>query len=143
MRDALESVDSRRAAATAAEYTFSPRLTDECAPSTRRNPMLGELQVIDVERKVDGLDAVGPGRICSKHPSTPFNPSVQLSVGVTGIADLLEIEGYLLKDRDPVGLSASRSVGFSNRVVLIGRTGFDTTYSIPDPTLSLSQMPPT
>jgi hypothetical protein len=44
---------------------------------------------------------------------------------------------YLLKDRDAVGLSASRSVGFSKWTVLIGRTGFDTTSSIPDPTLSL------
>ena len=39
---------------------------------------------------------------------------------------------YLLKDRDPVGLSASRSVGFSKWTVLIlmigiGRTLFDTT----------------
>ena len=32
----------------------------------------------------------------------------------------------LLKDGDPVGLSVSRSVGFSERTVLIGRTGFDT-----------------
>jgi hypothetical protein len=30
------------------------------------------------------------------------------------------------------------SVGFSKRRVLIGRTGFDTVLSIPDPTLSLS-----
>ena len=45
---------------------------------------------------------------------------------------------YVLTDRNPVGLAASRSVGFSKRTVLIGRTGFDTTTSIPDLTLSLS-----
>jgi hypothetical protein len=44
---------------------------------------------------------------------------------------------YLLKDRDQVGQSASRSVGFSKWTVLIGRTGFDTISSLPDPTLSL------
>ena len=47
---------------------------------------------------------------------------------------------YLLKDRDRVGQSASRSVGFSKWTVLIGRTGFDTISSIPDPTLSLSRL---
>ena len=41
-------------------------------------------------------------------------------------------------DRDPVGLSAGRSVGFWKWTVLIGRKGFNTRYSIPDPTLSLS-----
>ena len=44
---------------------------------------------------------------------------------------------YLLKDGDPVGLSASRSAGFPNWTVLIGRTGFDDISSLPDPTLSL------
>jgi len=44
---------------------------------------------------------------------------------------------YLLMDRDPVGQSASRSVGFSKWIVLIGQTGFDAISSIPDPTLSL------
>jgi len=44
---------------------------------------------------------------------------------------------YLLKDRDPVGLPASRSVGFSKWTVLIGRTGFDTITSVPDQTLNL------
>jgi len=43
---------------------------------------------------------------------------------------------YLLKDHDPVGLSANRSVGFPKCTVLIGRTGFDTIPSVPDPTLS-------
>ena len=38
---------------------------------------------------------------------------------------------------DPVGLSAGRSVGFPNWTVLIGRKGFDTICSIPDPTLIL------
>jgi hypothetical protein len=36
----------------------------------------------------------------------------------------------------------SRSVQLSKWTVLIGRTGFDTMYSIPDPTLSLRWMPP-
>ena len=44
---------------------------------------------------------------------------------------------YLPKDCDPVGLSVSRSVGFSKWAVVIGRTGFGTISSIPDPTLSL------
>jgi hypothetical protein len=44
---------------------------------------------------------------------------------------------YLLKDGDPVGLSAGRSVFFSEWTVLIGRTGFETVFPIPDPTLSL------
>ena len=44
---------------------------------------------------------------------------------------------YLLMNRDPVGQSASRSVGFYKWTVLIGRTGFDAISSIPDPTLSL------
>jgi hypothetical protein len=33
---------------------------------------------------------------------------------------------YSLKDGDPVGHSASRSLAFSKRTVLIGRTDFDT-----------------
>jgi len=45
---------------------------------------------------------------------------------------------YLLQKYDPVGLSMSRSVELSIWTALIGRTGFDTMYSIPDPTLSLS-----
>jgi len=47
---------------------------------------------------------------------------------------------YLLRDRDPVGLSASRSAGFSKWTVLIGRTGFVTISSLPDPTLSLTSI---
>ena len=45
---------------------------------------------------------------------------------------------YLLNDRDQVGQSANRTVGFSKWTVLIGRTGFDTISSIPDPTLNLN-----
>ena len=45
---------------------------------------------------------------------------------------------YLLKDRDQVGLPACRSVRFPKWTDLIGQTGSDTIYSIPDPTLSLS-----
>ena len=40
---------------------------------------------------------------------------------------------YLLRDRDPVGLSEIRSAGISIWTVLIGRTDFDTTTSIPKP----------
>jgi hypothetical protein len=43
---------------------------------------------------------------------------------------------YLLKIRDQVEQSASRSVGHSKWTVLIGGTRFDTISSIPDPTLS-------
>ena len=39
--------------------------------------------------------------------------------------------------RHPVGLSVSQWVEFSKWTVLIGRTGFDTILSVPDPTLSL------
>jgi hypothetical protein len=49
------------AAATAAKYTFSPRLTDECGPATWHNPVLGELEAISVERKV-GQCSLTPGR---------------------------------------------------------------------------------
>jgi len=44
---------------------------------------------------------------------------------------------YLIKDRNPVGPSASRSVVFWKWTALIGRTVFDTIPSIPNPTLSL------
>jgi len=44
---------------------------------------------------------------------------------------------YLLRDRDQVGLPAGRSVRFPKWTDLIGRAGFDTKNSIPDPTLSL------
>jgi hypothetical protein len=44
----------------------------------------------------------------------------------------------LLKDCDPVELSGSSLVGVPKWTVLIGRTGFDTMYSIPDPTLGLN-----
>jgi hypothetical protein len=44
----------------------------------------------------------------------------------------------LLKDRHPVGLLASRWVGFSIWTVLMGRTGFNTMLSVPDPTLILT-----
>jgi hypothetical protein len=48
---------------------------------------------------------------------------------------------YLLKDLDPVGLSLSRLAELPKWTVVIGRTGFDTIPSIPDPTLSLTQAP--
>ena len=47
---------------------------------------------------------------------------------------------YLLRDREPVGLSEIRSAGIAIRTGLIGRTDFDTTTSIPNPTLSLCQV---
>jgi hypothetical protein len=66
---------------------------------------------------------------------------LKLSVGVPFQGTLISSESmvYLLKDRDQVGQSASRSVGFSKWTVLIGRTGFDTISSIPDPTPSLKR----
>jgi hypothetical protein len=45
---------------------------------------------------------------------------------------------YLLMIRDLVGQSTSRLVGCSEWTFSIGRTGFDITPSIPDPTLSLN-----
>ena len=56
----------------------------------------------------------------------------KLSVGLFG-------QVYSLKDRDQVGLSAGRSVGFIKCTVLIGRTGLSTWFSVPDSTLSLSK----
>jgi hypothetical protein len=44
---------------------------------------------------------------------------------------------WLLKDRDPVRLPDTWSAGFSPWTVLIGRTDFATTTTIPNPTLSL------
>ena len=66
------------------------------------------------------------------HPYTEFKH-------FSGVVTLIFSKSgvYLLKDRDTVGLSASRSVGFPKWTVLIGRTGFDTIPSMPDPTLSL------
>jgi len=46
---------------------------------------------------------------------------------------------WLLKDRDPVGLPDTWSAGFLLWTGLIGRTDFDTTTSIPNPTLSLNR----
>ena len=70
-----------------------------------------------------------------------LKPLLKLSVGLTCQVYLLEIEGYLLKDRDEVGLSAGRSAGsFSSTVLIgIGRTGFNTRFSTPDLTLSLTE----
>ena len=75
-------------------------------------------------------------RSCSPRP----RELLKLSVGVPiGTLRSSKSRVYLLKDIDPVGQSASRSVGFSKWTVLIGRTGFDTISSIPDPTLSLTE----
>jgi len=46
---------------------------------------------------------------------------------------------YQLKDRDPVRLSASRSVGLRKCTILIGRTEFDTRSSEPNPPLSFEE----
>jgi len=51
---------------------------------------------------------------------------------------LSESRVYLLVNLNPVGPSASLSVGFLKWTVLIGRTGFDTIYSTPSPTVSLT-----
>jgi len=66
---------------------------------------------------------------------------LKLSVRETSLAYLVSLMSskprvYLLQDGEPVELSASLSVGCSKWAVLIGRTDFDTTTSIPDPTLS-------
>jgi len=74
-------------------------------------------------------------------PSTGENPPQARaeSTALQGLNAVSKSRVYSLKDRDPVGLSASRSVGLSKWTVLIGRTGFDTISSIPDPTLSLGR----
>ena len=45
---------------------------------------------------------------------------------------------YLLKDRDPVGLPDTWSAGLLLWTVLIGRMGFDTISSLPNPILSMN-----
>ena len=65
---------------------------------------------------------------------------VKLSVGVPRNAVSSKSRVYLLKDGDPVGCSARRSVGLSKRTVHIGRTGFNTISSLPDPTQSLNSV---
>jgi hypothetical protein len=65
---------------------------------------------------------------------------LKLSVGVTGVsgnADILETEGLFTQGSRP-GRTVCESVGgFSKWTVLIGQTGCDNIYLIPDPTLSL------
>jgi hypothetical protein len=65
---------------------------------------------------------------------------VKLSVGVTmtGHPEILQTEGQFTQ-----GSSSGRTLGESvsgmfEKTVLIGRTGFDTMLSVPDPTLRLS-----
>ena len=70
--------------------------------------------------------------------SSLITTELKLSVGVTGHAYLLEIEGLFTQGSRP-GRTFGDSVGGSSKwTVLIGRTGFDTIPSIPEPTLSLS-----
>ena len=64
-----------------------------------------------------------------------LRPSVGVGSQVTLISSKSRV--YLLKDRDPVGLSDTWSAGVLFRTFLIGRTGFDTIPSIPNQTLSL------
>jgi hypothetical protein len=64
---------------------------------------------------------------------------LKFSVGGTCSSDLNETDG--LSRLSTQGLRPSRTVGESvgvifERTLLIGGTGFDTMYSIPDPTLS-------
>ena len=72
-----------------------------------------------------------------KRSSSPLN-SVSAFPG-TLISS--ESRAYLLKDHHPVGQSASLSVVFSKWTVLIGRTGSDTMFSIPNLTLTLNDIP--
>ena len=65
----------------------------------------------------------------------------KLSVGVTRYADLIGIEGLFTQGSQPRQTFGESVDGFSKWTVLIGRTGFDTIPSIPDPTLSLSRSP--
>ena len=68
----------------------------------------------------------------------PFR--LNLSTVSEGPVPLFSLESRvcILKDRNPVGPSASRPVGSWKWTALIGRTGFDTIHSTPNPTLSLS-----
>ena len=69
--------------------------------------------------------------------------ALKLSVGVTRTRlPLISSKSRvcLLEDRDPVGRSASRSAGLSQRTVLIGRTSFDSRASIPDPALKFNSV---
>jgi len=72
---------------------------------------------------------------CSPRHMMPF----RLSVSMTSHAFYSKSRDYLLKNRDPDGVSACRSAGFPTWTVLIGRTGFHTIFSIADPTLNSTQ----
>jgi hypothetical protein len=85
---------------------------------------------------VDSLSTYHVPTLCRGLHSSTSHP--KHSVGVTSHPDLLETEGDLLKDPNPVGLSAGRSVGLLKWTVLIGRTGFITRTSIADTELDVS-----
>ena len=67
----------------------------------------------------------------------PSPPCLKLSIVGPRLILISLSRVYLLKDPDPVGLSASLSVGCPKWTFLIGRTDCDTIPSIPDPILSL------
>jgi hypothetical protein len=89
--------------------------------------------------------SIGPLTVClCPHdelirPSNYYFPPLNSVSAFSGTLFPSNSMVYLLKYRDQVGQSASRSVGLSQSTVLIGRTRFGTMSSIPDPTLSLSQ----
>jgi len=90
-------------------------------------------------RVLDVRHPLAPRRVPNPRAAHHF-PSGALNSVSAFLGTLISSKSrvYSLKDRDQVGQSASRSVGFSKWTVLIGRTGFDTIPSIPDPTLSLT-----
>jgi hypothetical protein len=75
--------------------------------------------------------------LCGMRWVASVTKNVELSVGLTSQFISSKPTVYLLKDRDPIEFLASRSAEFSLETVLIGRTDFDTTSSILDPTLNL------
>jgi len=107
---------------------FGPMLGVSGCSSAAAAAVCGCSHAVAFSALIVSVDMAGPRHVA------PSN----LSVSLTGQVSLLEIEGLSLKDRDQVGLSAGRPVGFMKCTVLIGRTGFSTRFSIPEPTRSLS-----
>jgi hypothetical protein len=59
------------------------------------------------------LDLIYIGLLPQDQDVSEWGRVFKLSVGVARHAEIVEIEVFSLKDRDPVGLPASRSVEFS------------------------------
>jgi hypothetical protein len=93
--------------------------------------------------KFIGVVTVGLSEDVAARSCTTFSTlvvSLELSVGVTRHAEILETEGLSTEESQPGRTFGERSGGFSKWRVMIGRAGFVTISSIPDPTLSFNAM---